>query len=38
VLTAWWLPLFPGLAIVIVGVAFSLLGDGLSTVLRRRGS
>lgn len=38
VLTAWWLPLFPGLAIVVVGVAFSLLGDGLSTVLRRRGS
>jgi len=38
VLTAWWLPLFPGLAIVVVGVAFSLLGDGLSTVLRRRGT
>ena len=34
--TAWWLPLFPGLAIAVVGVAFSLLGDGLSTLLRPR--
>jgi peptide/nickel transport system permease protein len=34
--TAWWLPLFPGLAIALVGVAFSLLGDGLSNLLRRR--
>jgi peptide/nickel transport system permease protein len=33
--TAWWLPLFPGLAIALVGVAFSLLGDGLSGLLRR---
>lgn len=32
--TAWWLPTFPGIAIAIVGVAFSLLGDGLSNVLR----
>lgn len=36
VLTAWWLPTFPGLAITLVGVAFSLLGDGLSGFLRRR--
>jgi peptide/nickel transport system permease protein len=36
VLTAWWLPTFPGLAITLVGVAFSLLGDGLSGYLRRR--
>lgn len=35
--TAWWLPLFPGLAIALVGISFSLLGDGLSTVVRRRG-
>lgn len=35
--TAWWLPLFPGLAIAIVGVSFSLLGDGLSRMLSRRG-
>jgi peptide/nickel transport system permease protein len=33
-MTAWWLPFFPGLAIAIVGIGFSLLGDGLSTVLR----
>ncbi|HUZ01180.1 MAG TPA: ABC transporter permease [Thermomicrobiaceae bacterium] len=32
--SAWWLPAFPGLAIAIVGVAFSVLGDGLSNVLR----
>lgn len=35
-LTAWWLPTFPGLAITVVGVAFSLVGDGLSGFLRRR--
>lgn len=35
--TAWWLPLFPGLAIAFVGVGFSLLGDGLSRLLSRRG-
>ena len=34
--TAWWLPTFPGLAITIVGIAFSLVGDGLSGFLRRR--
>lgn len=34
--TAWWLPFFPGLAIAIVGISFSLLGDGLSQLLRRR--
>jgi peptide/nickel transport system permease protein len=34
--TAWWLPLFPGAAIAIVGVSFSLLGDGLTGLLRRR--
>lgn len=34
--TAWWLPLFPGLAIALVGIAFSLLGDGLSSLVRRR--
>lgn len=35
--TAWWLPLFPGLAIAFVGVSFSLLGDGLSRQMSRRG-
>jgi peptide/nickel transport system permease protein len=34
--TAWWLPFFPGLAIAIVGVSFSLLGDGITQYLRRR--
>ena len=34
--TAWWLPVFPGLAIALVGIAFSLLGDGLSNLVRRR--
>jgi peptide/nickel transport system permease protein len=29
-----WLSIFPGLALAIVGVAFSLLGDGLSGLLR----
>ena len=32
--TAWWLTTFPGLAVVFVGVAFSLIGDGLADVLR----
>jgi peptide/nickel transport system permease protein len=36
VMTAWWLPTFPGLAITLVGVAFSLIGDGLSGFLRRK--
>jgi peptide/nickel transport system permease protein len=34
VTTAPWLSTFPGLAIAIVGISFSLLGDGLSAVLR----
>jgi peptide/nickel transport system permease protein len=32
--TAWWMTVFPGLAIVITGIGFSLLGDGLSDALR----
>jgi peptide/nickel transport system permease protein len=35
-LTAWWLPVFPGLAIACVGISFSLLGDGLAAAVRRR--
>jgi peptide/nickel transport system permease protein len=35
--TAWWLATFPGVAIVIVGVAFSLFGDGLADMLRPGG-
>jgi peptide/nickel transport system permease protein len=34
VLSAWWLALLPGLAVVFVGVAFSLIGDGLTDLLR----
>ncbi len=32
--TAWWMSIFPGLAIVVTGVGFSLLGDGLADLLR----
>lgn len=31
---AWWMPTFPGLAILFVGITFSLIGDGLAE--RRR--
>jgi peptide/nickel transport system permease protein len=34
--TAWWMSIFPGIAIVISGMGFSLLGDGLAGWLRRR--
>jgi len=34
ILTAWWLTVFPGLAVVFVGIAFSLIGDGLADILR----
>jgi len=34
ILTSWWLSTFPGVAIVLVGVGFSLLGDGLADLLR----
>jgi peptide/nickel transport system permease protein len=34
VLTAWWLTTLPGIAVVFVGVAFSLMGDGLADILR----
>ncbi len=33
-LQAWWMPTLPGLALLVVGVAFSLIGDGLAE--RRR--
>lgn len=35
-LTAWWMVTLPGLAIVLVGLALSLLGDGVATWLRER--
>ena len=34
ILSNWQLSLIPGLALVVLGVAFSLLGDGLADVLR----
>jgi peptide/nickel transport system permease protein len=34
--TGWWISVFPGIAIVIAGVGFSLVGDGIADVLRRR--
>ncbi len=34
ILSSWWLATLPGLAIIFVGVAFSLIGDGLADVLR----
>lgn len=34
--TAWWISVFPGLAIVLTGLGFSLTGDGLAEVLRTK--
>ena len=34
--TAWWISVFPGIAIVVTGLGFSLIGDGLAEVLRTR--
>jgi len=34
--TAWWMSIFPGFAIVLAGLGFSLAGDGLALRLRRR--
>jgi peptide/nickel transport system permease protein len=34
--TAWWMSVFPGMAIVLAGVGFTLLGDGAAEWLRRR--
>lgn len=36
-LSAWWAPLFPGLAIALVVLAFNLLGDELQSALDPRG-
>jgi peptide/nickel transport system permease protein len=32
--TAWWVTVFPGIAIVFTGLGFSLAGDGLAELLR----
>ncbi len=34
--TAWWITVFPGTAIVFAGLGFSLFGDGLADILRAR--
>lgn len=34
--TAWWISVFPGIAIVLLALGFSLLGDGLAKQLRVR--
>jgi peptide/nickel transport system permease protein len=31
---AWWMPTFPGLAIIVTGIAFSVFGDGLAERLQ----
>jgi peptide/nickel transport system permease protein len=35
--TAWWMSVFPGLAMVVTGIGLSLIGDGLADVLRPGG-
>ncbi|EMF4437211.1 ABC transporter permease, partial [Klebsiella pneumoniae] len=32
--TAWWITVFPGLAIVMTGLGFSLMGDALTEFLK----
>ena len=32
--TAWWVTVFPGIAIVVTGLGFSLAGDALADLLR----
>lgn len=34
--TAWWITVLPGLVLALTGLGFSLIGDGLSDVLRRK--
>jgi peptide/nickel transport system permease protein len=36
IVTSWWVPIIPGIAIIVVGIALSLLGDGLAAYLRPR--
>jgi peptide/nickel transport system permease protein len=37
IVDAWWISVFPGLAIVWVGISFALIGDGLDDLLRAKG-
>ncbi len=34
--TAWWMSVFPGIAIVLAGIGFSLLGNSAATLVARR--
>ena len=34
--TAWWITTLPGLVMAVVGLGFSLLGDGLNDLLRTK--
>ena len=35
--SAWWISIFPGIFLVVTGLGFSLIGDGLSDKLRQKG-
>lgn len=35
--TAWWISTFPGIAIIVVGIGFSLMGDGIADLIRPSG-
>ncbi len=35
--TAWWTTVFPGIFLMIAGLGFSFVGDGLSDILRTKG-
>ena len=35
--TAWWMSVFPGIAIVLAGIGFSLLGNSVAALVGRRG-
>jgi peptide/nickel transport system permease protein len=37
IFNAWWMSTFPGIAIMFTGIAFTLIGDGLDTLLRPKG-
>lgn len=34
IVTSWWVPTIPGIAIIVIGIALSLIGDGLAAYLR----
>jgi peptide/nickel transport system permease protein len=36
-LQAWWVPIFPGLAVLVIALAANLAGDGVRDLLRGRG-